>query len=214
LPRHRPHIKPKPKYNDSDPHCGLPAIQWFAAPALRAFLDARLAYAVRAVEETQLLSGSGVAPNLLGLLNRTGVQTHTRGTDSHLDALAKASNLIRNNAFLEPDAVVIHPTDAQVLQLAKDADGHYLLGPAAGPAGGFIPAVWGMRVVVTPAIAAGTALVGAFGQAAQIFDRGGLTVEMSNSHGEFFRENKVAIRAERRLELAVYRPAAFVVLIF
>ena len=41
--------------------------------------------------------------------------------------------------------------------------------------------------------------------------KGGLRVEASNSHSTFFQENKVAIRAEERLALAVYRPAAFAV---
>ena len=39
---------------------------------------------------------------------------------------------------------------------------------------------WGLPVVVTPAITENTALVGAFGTMAQVFYRGGLTVEASN----------------------------------
>jgi HK97 family phage major capsid protein len=41
------------------------------------------------VENAQLLSGSGTAPNLRGVLNTTGIQTRARGTDSSLDALLK-----------------------------------------------------------------------------------------------------------------------------
>jgi HK97 family phage major capsid protein len=69
--------------------------------------------------------------------------------------------------------------------------------------------LWGKRVVVTEAMDAGTALVGAFGTAAQVFRRGGLTVEASNSHSDYFRKNLTAVRAEERLALAVYRPQAF-----
>jgi HK97 family phage major capsid protein len=71
------------------------------------------------------------------------------------------------------------------------------------------PQLWGKRVAVTPAMAATTALVGAFQQGGQIFRKGGLTVEASNSHADFFQRNLTAIRAEERLELAVYRPGAF-----
>jgi HK97 family phage major capsid protein len=62
---------------------------------------------------------------------------------------------------------------------------------------------------VTQAIEEGLALVGAFGTAAQLFRRGGLTVEASNSHDDWFKLDKVAIRAETRLALAVHRPEAF-----
>ena len=61
---------------------------------------------------------------------------------------------------------------------------------------------------MTPSIVANTALVGAFKQAAQVFRKGGIRVEASNSHADFFIKNLVAIRAEERLALAVYRPGA------
>jgi HK97 family phage major capsid protein len=55
----------------------------------------------------------------------------------------------------------------------------------------------------------GTALIGAFDSAARLYVRGGVTVEASNSHASYFTSNLVAIRAESRAALAVFRPAAF-----
>jgi hypothetical protein len=56
-------------------------------------------------ENSQLLVGSGVAPNLTGLLNTSGILTRPRGTDSNLDAVAKAKADLRVGAsFTEPDA--------------------------------------------------------------------------------------------------------------
>ncbi len=69
--------------------------------------------------------------------------------------------------------------------------------------------LWGLPVAVTAACPVGVALVGCFRSAARIFCKGPIRVEVTNSHANFFIENKVAIRAEERLALAVYREAAF-----
>ena len=45
---------------------------------------------------------------------------------------------------------------------------------------------------------------------AQVLAPGRLSVEATNSHSDYFQRNLVAIRAEERLALAVYRPAGFV----
>jgi len=68
--------------------------------------------------------------------------------------------------------------------------------------------LWNTRVVLSTHVGAGTALVGNFGQAAHLWRRGGVSVEATNSHSDYFRFNLTAIRAEERLGLGVYRPVA------
>jgi HK97 family phage major capsid protein len=111
--------------------------------------------------------------------------------------------------------VVIHPTDWARVRKKRDnsggaGTGQYLAGSpfGAGPGVGGM-ALWGLRAVVTSAIAAGTVLVGAFRDVAQAFYRSGLVVEASNSHADYFQKDITALRAEQRLALAVYRPAGF-----
>jgi HK97 family phage major capsid protein len=97
---------------------------------------------------------------------------------------------------------VINPADWQSLRLSKDDNGQYYGGgPFTGAYGngGFSgDMLWGKPAVVTPSIAQGTALVGAFKTCAQVFRRGGITVEMTNSNEDDFLKNLVAIRAEER----------------
>jgi HK97 family phage major capsid protein len=69
--------------------------------------------------------------------------------------------------------------------------------------------LWGLPVVVTTSATVGTAVVGAFNTCAEVFRKGGITVEATNSNENDFLTNLIAIRAEERLALAVYRPAGF-----
>ncbi|MFL5892014.1 MAG: phage major capsid protein [Solirubrobacterales bacterium] len=54
----------------------------------------------------------------------------------------------------------------------------------------------------------GTALIGS-SQGAAIYRKGGLRVQASNADSTFFQSNLIALRAEERLDLAVFRPSAF-----
>jgi HK97 family phage major capsid protein len=71
------------------------------------------------------------------------------------------------------------------------------------------PNLWGLPVTVSVRMPAGTAVVGNFQVGGQIFRKGGITVEATNSNNDDFVKNLVTIRAEERLLLAVYRPNAF-----
>lgn len=185
---------------------------------LQAYIDGRLQLFVQLAEQAELLTGSGSGTHLLGLLNRSGLATTIPkagqtgpplypASDNDMDVIYRQITQIRTTAFMEPDAIVIDPVSWQNILLTKNAQGNYY---ANGPfANAENPMLWGKRVVVTPAMTAGEALIGAFAQAAQIWRKGGLTVEASNSHSDFFQRRQTAIRAEERLGLAVYRPGAF-----
>ena len=192
---------------------------------IQSYVNGRLVLFVQLAEEDQLLNGNGTAPNLRGILNRSGLTAaQALSTDTRPDAIFKEVTKIRTGAFLDPDAVVLHPTDWQSIRLSKDSNGQYYAGGPFGFAAYGNPAqtvgdtsnlsaggdtLWGLRVVVTPAISQGTALVGAFQLSAQVYRREGIRVEATNSNEDDFLKNLVAIRVEERLGLAVYRPAGF-----
>lgn len=192
------------------------------AAQTQGYINGRLSLFVKIKEENSLVAGGGTN-DLVGITGRQGVTTWGRGTaDSNAEAIFKAMNGQRGSALLEPSAILMNPANWQTTRLAKDSAGQfYGGGPFMGQYGnngqvgnssqvsGALDYLWGKPVVVTTAIGAGTALVGAFDTASQIFRRSGVTVEASNSHDDYFTKNLVAIRAEERLALAVYRPAAF-----
>jgi HK97 family phage major capsid protein len=113
----------------------------------------------------------------------------------------------------------MHPTNWLSSRLLRDGTGgtvgqYYCGGPfsyggAQSPIGVFLDSMWGKPVVLSTVVGAGTALVGSFGQGAHIWRRGGVSVEASNSHSDFFAKDLTMIRAEQREALGVYRLSAF-----
>jgi HK97 family phage major capsid protein len=165
-----------------------------------------MAFMVKAREELQLLRGDGTGQNILGVYNRNGVQTVTGYGLSTIDSILKGITEIQKDAFVEPTALVVHPNDWFDIRTSKDLNGNYLLGPATLDPNQARP--WGLQVRVTTNALENTALVGAFNQA-QVYRRSGIAIAISTENEDYFVKNKVAVRAEERLALAVYRPAAF-----
>lgn len=187
-------------------------------PFLVSSINNRLLYQLGLFEEGQLLNGNGTGTNVRGLLNRSGIQTLGAGTDlkaGNPDTLFKAITNVQTGSGLDADGIMINPTDYQALRLSKDANGQYFGGGFfAGQYGngGIVeqPPLWGLRTVVTPAITAGTVLVGAFQQSSTLYRKGGVRVESTNSEGNDFTNNKITIRAEERIALATRVPAGLV----
>jgi HK97 family phage major capsid protein len=187
-------------------------------PFLVSAINGRLLYQLDLFTENQILNGNGTGTNLRGLLNRSGIQTLGSAGDAaadNADLLFEAITAVSTGSDLDADGIVINPADYQAFRLKKDANDQYMGGGFfAGQYGngGIVeqPPLWGKRTVVTPAIAAGTVLVGAFRASSTVYTKGGTRVEATNSNENDFTNNRVTIRAERRKALAVRRPSALV----
>jgi len=192
---------------------------------IQGYVNSRLSTMMRLRLDGQLLSGDGTAPNLEGILDagKTGVNavnfsTYTSGGGElgRMGAIYEAITDIRTNAFVEPDAIVMHPNDwLQVVTSVSDITTSGSKNPLFVAAGGFNGAaqatLWGLKVVPTTAISEGTVLVGRFGggEAAHIVMKQGIDIAVSDSHSDFFSKGKVAIRATMRAGFPVYKQAAF-----
>jgi len=178
------------------------------APGLRSIIDNRLRYGLAYVEESQLLNGDGTGQNLSGLVTEATAYSPSFTPDSAnmLDTI-RLGMLQVALAEYPPNGIVLNPIDWAYMETLKDSAGGYLIGNPQGTIGAQL---WGLPVVATQAMTEDKFLIGAFDLAAQIFDRQDATVEVSTEDADNFQKNKVTIRAEERLALAVYRPEALV----
>lgn len=182
---------------------------------MQSFINNRLGYMVQALEDVQLLSGSG-SSQIKGVLNFTGLQT-IAAAGAPIDKIGSAIEYVRGangSGFAQPDAIVMHPLDWLNIKLSKDSNGQYLFGgPAYAPygVGGYsnVAMMWGLPVVATTSMTRGTALVGAFRNAGQIWRRAGLAIDSTNSDNDDFQKNLITIRAEQRMALTIYQPNKF-----
>lgn len=178
-------------------------------PMLQSYIDGRLRYGLKLVEERQLLKGSGVGLNINGIVTQAtpyanpGVSVQG---ETAIDRL-RIAMLQVTLAELDPDGVVLSPIDWTSIELLKDGELRYLF---TQPQGVVTPTIWGKPVVATQAMDASEFLVGSFQQGAQGWDREDISVVVSTEDRDNLVKNLVTILCEERVALTVYRPEAFV----
>jgi HK97 family phage major capsid protein len=178
------------------------------APALRSIIDAEMRYGLEFAEEAELLYGDGTGAHLLGIVPQATAYSAAFAVtgETAIDRIRLA--MLQGVLALYPmTGSVLNPTDWTKIEMLKDAMGRYIIGD---PQGTIAPRLWGLPVVASIAMTAGTFLTGAFKYAAQIFDRMAIEVLISTENVDDFEKNMISIRAEERLALVVKRPAAFI----
>ncbi len=185
---------------------------------MRAYVQGRLRLFVGNREDTQLISGDGIAPNLEGILTVTGVNTETYSIAANVTDNTLAVDTIYNGmvqireAFLDPSQIGMAAATWAIFQLAKDGNSQYLLG---GP-GSTAPArLWGIPVVQNerfPAHANPLEAIAIWArEAAMVVRRNSLSLAVSDSHASTFSSNVLTFRAEQRVAFPIFRPAAITV---
>jgi HK97 family phage major capsid protein len=178
-------------------------------PQLRSIINGELMYGLALEEDWQLLKGDGVGENLLGLLNRPGIQSYTSAAvELKSDSLRRAQTLCEL-AYFPASGYVVHPNDWEDIELQKGTtNDQYML--VSNVAVGAQSRVWRLPVVSTPMIDENTFLTASFGQAAQVYDREQANIRVAEQHADFFIRNAVVFLAEERLGLVVQRPEGVV----
>lgn len=182
------------------------------APAVQAFINAKMIYGLQLKIDEQLVNGQGAeSSELVGLLKdaTTCTDYSTNLTELKPSIKTMVDFALGIKTKLEtigyaPKYLILNPIDWASLALIKDTQGLYLLG---GPATVADKTLWGMSVVTTPSMPQGKYLMSDFALGATIFDRQEVAVEIDREQDDFTK-NLFTIRVERRLGLAVENPKA------
>jgi HK97 family phage major capsid protein len=169
------------------------------------YINNFLRYGLDEELEDQMLTGSGSGENFTGILNTSGILTQAYTTDI-LTTTRKARTKVRVTGRATPTAYVMHPNDWETLDLLQDNEGRYYYG---GPSILGTPRLWGLPVVESEGMTEGTSVVADWRRAV-LMDREQTQILVSDSHGDFFIRNLVAILAELRAAFFCIRPPAFV----
>lgn len=173
------------------------------APAVAAFINARMQYGLQNKIDGQIITGTGTSGQISGFLKSGNYTDYSSSItietgDTLIDFAAKIMAELEAAEYL-PEYIVLNPKDWTALTLLKDTQKRYILG---GPGSASEKQLWGVPVRTTSAMTQGKYLIADFGLGAAILDRQELSVDIDREKDDFTK-NLLTIRVERRLALAV-----------
>jgi HK97 family phage major capsid protein len=177
------------------------------AGQMRTIIENWLRYGLLEALEDEIVGGAGGADHFDGILTVANTQSQAFATDI-ATTIRKAKTKVRIGGKARANAVLLNPEDWETLDLYMTLEGpgsNFRQATDESPA-----RIFGLSIVETEAVEAGTAIVGDFRRAV-LWDRQQTTVQATSGYMDFFMKNLVAILAELRAAFGVIRPAAFVI---
>lgn len=176
--------------------------------AMRSYLQSRLLESYLDAEDAQLLNGSGVSPNLGGIITNAEAYAgfRTIQVEKILDSVAQVES---NNHLV--NGILVSPEQFYALLMTKSNTNEYTLPKpdAVNYVNGQIY-IAGIPVYKSTAMTDDKYLVGDWAKGAQLFVRENPIVRFFEEDGTNVRENKITVRVEGRVALPIYYTDAFV----
>lgn len=161
--------------------------------------------------ENEVINGDGTGEHFTGLLNVSGAQTLAFATDA-ITTVRKAITKLETAGHHggrggSAGLIILNPEDWETIELSRtDTAGQ--LEMTASPVDRAAKRLWGVQVVTSTALAAGTAIVL---DTAAVAVRTDGVIDLRWSEAEGFDTNEVKARCETRAEVDVYQPLGIVI---
>ena len=180
------------------------------APFLASAINGRLLNYLRLREEDYLLTKLNAA----SITKDTTSWDNSAAASAIADLVFGAIMKVQEDSGFPADAIIMNPKTWQILRLGK-MNNQYVGGGYFADGQG--KQLWGVPVYLSSfadapvsGSAKGDIYVGAFKACASVVGKGGVSVEATNTDQDDFIKNRMTIRCEERIALAIRRPAGFV----
>lgn len=180
-------------------------------PGFISYLQARLPEKFRRVLDAQILYGTGITPNLKGILTAGNFVASTAAASEVLiEKLISDVSLLEDTYERDTTGILLRPKDYYGFFKNKaDGSGEYDLPMGVTFVNGQM-SLFGIPVWASTALTTNDYVVGDFAQGAQLLTQEGMRIEFFDQDGTNVRENKVTVRIEGNYALPVYGPDYFI----
>ncbi|WP_407334593.1 phage major capsid protein [Dietzia kunjamensis] len=174
---------------------------------LQVFVENEFRWGLLSKVESLILTGDGLGETPTGLLSQSGIQTQAF-TDDLLTTVRKAITAVETLGFV-PNVIAMTPGDWEAVELLQTSgSGEFVM--ASSPVDRAARKLFGVQVVTSTALPAGTAVVADLSEVTLFTDRRGVMAEWNGQGQTDFESNLIRLRVEGRFGLGVGQPSAVV----
>ena len=181
---------------------------------LTTYLNSRLPNLVLKNEDTDLLTGSGIAPKIFGIekdsTKHAAIDYGNEVIDAqNWDVLASVMGFQMSEDYAV-NGIIVNPIDFFDMVKAKGSDGHYV-SPLMFVNGRAV--LYGVEVFKNTAVTKGGYFLGDWTQSELLINEA-LNIRFSEEDSDNFKKNLVTVRAEEDVLHAIYQEKAYVTATF
>jgi len=182
-------------------------------PGLQAFIEGSLRYAVLKKEQDLVLVGNNTGQQLNGIANQAtafdiSLLNASDGYE-YTDIIFASCQQLAEAEYSQPSFIALHPRTYWTIRRQKASDGTYIHPPITASGDDF--RICGLVPVITKALSQTQFIVGTTDASDIVLrERSQLKISIAVSHDDYFAKDMVAVLAEERVALVVYRPGSFV----
>lgn len=180
-------------------------------PGFISFLQMRLPQRLLNIEDSQLLQGSGVTPNIKGIMTSGNYTAATTAENLLIEQLIDGLAQLEDSYERVATAILLRPLEYYRFFKTKSGGSKEYDLPKNVVFSGDTLYISGVPVYQSTAVPAGKYIIGDFAEGCQLLTQEGIRVEFFEQDGTNVRENKITVRIEETIAFPVFGSTYFVV---